>query len=156
MKTALPLLIALAAPLVAQSPALQGGGEVVIAGATYRFEPASLMASAQPVNGNQMLRVRGRLVPADAASALDFELVAMGDHEIYLLKLTGQDGKGGLLRWNANLKTKVEVTAPLTPKDGDRATFKVSGPLVRLEGSKEKRAAWSGAFWSAFTVEQAP
>ena len=151
MKTALPVLIALAAPLAAQSPSIQGGGEVVIAGAAYRFEPASLMASTQPVNGNQMLRIRGRLVPADAAGALDFELVAMGDHEIYLLKLTGNG-----IRWNANLKTKVEVTAPQEPKDGDRATFQVSGPLVRLEGSKEKRTIWSGAFWSAFTVEQAP
>lgn len=153
MKTALPLLIALAAPLAAQSPALQGGGEVIIAGTTYRFEPASLMASSQPVNGNQMLKIKGRLISANPDATLDMELVALGDHEIYLLKLKGPDG---MARWGANLKTKVEVKAPPEPKEGDRATFEVSGPLVRLEGGKEKRTTWSGTFWSAFTVEQVP
>ena len=154
LKTALPLLAALAAPLAAQSPAPQGGGEVSIAGATYRFEPESLMASTAPVEGQRALRLRGRLVPAGGGAAWTFELVTLGPREIYLMNLVQRDGTVEKARWSATLKTQVEVVAPEHPGDGDHATYKVQGPLVG--SGKGKRTAWTGSFWCGFTVEQVP
>ena len=157
MKMLLPILIALASTaLPAQVAVPQGGGEVAIAGTTYRFEPTSLLASTQPVEGHQALKLTGRLIPADPSGTLDLEMVCLDGHVIYLLNLVRHDGASEKMRWSANLKTRLKVAAPEHPEDGDRATFQVEGPLVRMENGKVKRATWLGTFWSAFTVEQVP
>ena len=149
------LLLALAGPAVqAQSPILQGGGEIILAGTHYRFEAESLMASTTTEGGNRALQLRGKLVPDDASAALDFELVTLGPRIIYNMKLVRGEGSAEKVRWGANLKTRVEVLAPEHPRDGDRATFKVQGPLVGVEEGKAKRATWSGSFWAEFSVEQ--
>jgi hypothetical protein len=158
MNPAIPfLLLALTGPTIqAQSPALKGGGEVVLAGTRYRFEPESLMASTAAVEGKQVLQVRGRLVAEDPATALDIELITLGTRMIYRLNLVRHEGSAEKVRWGANLKTQVEVAAPGHPQDGDRATFKVQGPLVGMVEGTAKRATWSGSFWAGFSVEQVP
>lgn len=158
MNPAIPcLLLALAAPLPARDAGPQGGGEVLIAGVRYRFEPESLRASTAAVDGERALQVRGRLVPEAPSEALDFELVTLGTHRIYTLGLVRREGDHEKARWNATLKTRVEVEAPERPQAGDRATFTVQGPLVGAPGGPKGRpATWSGTFWAAFSVEQAP
>jgi len=150
------LLIAVACPLLAQSSGQQGGGEVVLAGKHYRFEPDSLMASTTAVDGERALQLKGRLICDDPADALAFELVTFGAHEIYSLGLVRHEGTLEKARWNATMKTRVQVEAPEHPQAGDRATFKVEGPLVGTMEGPRHPTAWSGTFWAGFSVEHAP
>ncbi|HJU84205.1 MAG TPA: hypothetical protein VJ600_08335 [Holophagaceae bacterium] len=151
------LVLFLASPmLLAQGAGLQGGGTITLGQEPYRFEPASLMASKADAKHMRALQIRGRLVPKDPSKALDLELVAMGTHYIYRLSLVRQERGIEKERWAATLKTQIWVEAPEKPKAGDRATFKVSGPLTGSVDGLGRQTTWSGEIWAAFSVEQVP
>ena len=155
MKSATLILLApvLAAAAPARASGPQGGGTIQIGSESYRFEPQSLMASKPKPKQMGALEVRGRLVPKDASKALMLDLVSMGGKYIYRLELVREDNGVEKERWAATMKTQVLSEAPANPKAGDKATFKVSGPLTGSVDGVGRQINWSGEIWIGFSVE---
>lgn len=156
LKSALPLLALAAIPALGQSAAPSGGGVVVLGGVHYRFEAESLMASTTSQEGLRALQVKGKLVPDDASGTLEVDLVTLGPQTIYQLTLLRHDADGGTTRWNATMKTRIQVEAPDSIGAGDRATFTVQGPLQVSGHGPVRHLPWSGSFWAPFSVKQVP
>ncbi|HET6329855.1 MAG TPA: hypothetical protein VFF76_03620 [Holophagaceae bacterium] len=147
----------LAAPaLVAQGAGLQGGGTLMIGAERYRFEPDSLRASKSEDPQKRALQIRGRLISSDPSKTLDLELIALDARTIYRLDLVHREADTEKERWAATLKTRLQVEAPASPGAGDRATFRISGPLVGIVEGLPRHVVWSGTFWAAFSVERVP
>ncbi|HJU83629.1 MAG TPA: hypothetical protein VJ600_05430 [Holophagaceae bacterium] len=155
MKSAAPFLLAplLAVSLPAQAASIPGGGVLTLGSESYRFEAESLMASKARPKQMGAVEVRGRLVPKDPAKALKLDLISMGGKYIYRLELVREENGVEKERWAATLKTQVQSTSPENPKSGDKAVFKVSGPLTGAVDGVGRQSSWSGEIWAGFSVQ---
>ena len=144
-----PAILALTPAPAAQKakpPAKKDYGSVTLGSEVYRFKPETLSASS----GKPMaLYLKGELVPVKGGKTLAFSFQLFRPGPLAGMMLGPRTGSGA--HWVANLKSKVDADFPNPPKLGDVATFTLSGPMVRSEGSKSTELTWQGQIRAAFT-----
>lgn len=146
----LPAILALTpapAPQKAKGPAKKDHGTVKLGSEVYRFKPETLTASS----GKPMaLYLKGELVPVKGGKTLAFSFQLFRPGPLAGMMLGPRTGSGA--HWVANLQSKVDADFPNPPKLGDEATFTLSGPMVKAEGSKSTVLTWEGQIKATFTT----
>lgn len=126
---------------------VQGGGEVTLDGTTYRFEPTSVSALPARAGLPPLIRLAGRLVPGDPASAFDFELSLLKDGTLYMLRILRKAPGAYPDSWSATAKTRARLSR-FDPTSGAKLEIACSGPLTGVVGRRPRNAAWHGALWA--------
>ena len=144
----LPWLLLPAALTAGQAP-LQGGGNLTLGGAAYRFVPQDL-SLAEPKGGLPgAVRIRGELVPEAGGAPYHMELVVLRSGRLYLLHL--RRGARGQYpdTWAATLSTRVRILA-LGDHPGGRLELACEGRLTGVVGRRPVSAPWAGRIWAVF------